>query len=184
MGKTRYYVASSLDGFIADETNSLDWLYQAGSAGSERFATFFAGVGAFAMGATTYEWVIDHENLLSSPDRWHDWYGDTPGWVFTHRELPKLAGVDLRFVSGDVRPVHAAMMEAANGKNLWLVGGGELVGCFADQGLLDEILVGIAPATLGRGSPLLPRRLDPSRLRLSEVEQAGQLVYLRYDVAA
>jgi dihydrofolate reductase len=184
VGKTQYYTGTSLDGFIADEDNSLDWLFQAETDDPDRFTTFFAGVGAFAMGATTYQWVIDHENLLSAPHRWHEWYGETPAWVFSHRELPRLPEVDVRFVAGDVRPVHAAMMEAANGKNLWLVGGGELVGCFADHGLLDEIIVGVAPATLGSGAPLLPRRLTPSRLRLAEVERVGQLVYLRYSVAA
>src|SRR5262245_59062907 len=98
-----------------------------------------------AMGATTYEWVLEHEGAES----WTKWYADTPAWVFTHRELPPVTGIPLRFVQGDVRPVHAKMTEAANGKNIWLAGGGDLVGQFADNGLLDEILVGIAPVTLG-----------------------------------
>lgn len=79
-------------------------------------------------------------------------------------------------------PVHAAMAEAAGDKNIWLVGGGDLVGQFADQGLLDEILVGIAPVTLGAGAPLLPRRLGASRLELVGLDRQGQFARLRYRV--
>jgi dihydrofolate reductase len=177
MAKTQYYTATSIDGFIADEHNSLDWLQSIGS-GEERFREFFAGVGAFAMGATTYEWILDHEHVLDRPRDWTKEYGDTPVWVFTHRTLPAIPGVPLSFVSGDVRPVHEAMVAAAGGRNVWLVGGGELVGQFVDHGLLDEIVLGVAPVTLGAGAPLLPRRLLSSRLRLTSARQVGRLAQL------
>jgi dihydrofolate reductase len=134
------------------------------------------------MGATTYEWILAHEKLLDDPAQWTKWYGQTPAWVFTHRDLPAIPGADLRFVSGEVRPVHEQMTAAADGKNLWLVGGGELVGAFADQGLLDEIHLGVAPVTLGSGAPLLPRHITSSRLRLTKARQAGQFVQLTYAV--
>ncbi|HEX6969271.1 MAG TPA: dihydrofolate reductase family protein [Micromonosporaceae bacterium] len=183
MTKTIYYTATSIDGFIADRQNSLDWLFDVDSNGDDdRFGPFFAGIGAFAMGATTYEWVLAHENLLDQPQKWTEFYGDTPAWVFTHRTLPAIPDADITFVSGDVRPVHAAMTAAAQGKNIWLVGGGELVGSFADHGLLDEIVLGVAPVTLGAGAPLLPRRIGSARLTLSAVEQVGQFAYLTYAV--
>jgi dihydrofolate reductase len=181
MGKTQYYTATSIDGFIADPDNSLDWLFEAdsGGEGSGGIDAYFAGVGAFAMGATTYVWMA--ENLDAS--YWENSYGDTPCWVFTHRQrLPEIAGANLTVVSGDVLPVHEAMVAAAGGKNIWLVGGGELVGRFADHGLLDEIIVSVAPVTLGGGAPLLPRRLLSTRLRLAGVEQAGQFAELTYAV--
>jgi dihydrofolate reductase len=178
---TQYYTATTLDGYIADQNNSLEWLFKVErSEGDESFARFFANVGAMAMGATTYEWVLAHEQLLDHPERWRTYYGDTPCWVFTHRELPAIAGVNVRFVEGDVAQVHQAMTRAAGDKNVWLVGGGELVGQFADQGLLDEILVGIAPVTLGRGAPLLPRELSADELELVDVERDRQFVRLRY----
>ena len=64
--KTQYYTATSVDGYIADESNSLDWLFEVDrcETGKDAFDTFFAGVGAMAMGATTYEWVVEHERLL------------------------------------------------------------------------------------------------------------------------
>lgn len=180
---TQYYTATSIDGFIADENNSLEWLFGVDSDGTEeRFGAFFANVGAFAMGATTYEWILAHEGPLDSPQKWSEWYADTPAWVFTHRDLPSVPGANLTFVRGDVRPVHEAMVSAAKGRNVWLVGGGDLVGAFADNGLLDEIILGVAPVTLGAGAPLLPRRLPSTRLTLSAVERSGQFAYLTYAV--
>jgi dihydrofolate reductase len=104
--------------------------------------------------------------------------------VFSSRDLPLVAGADIRFVSGDVAPVHAAMREAAADRTVWLVGGGDLVGQFADAGLLEEIRVSVAPATLGAGRPLLPRRLLPDRLHLVSATQVGHFAELRYRVKA
>jgi dihydrofolate reductase len=133
-----------------------------------------------AMGATTYQWVLDHENLLENPQRWQEFYADRPSWVFAHRALAPIPGADLRFVTGDVAAVHADMVAAAGGRNVWLVGGGDLVGQFHDAGLLDQVLVSVAPVTLGSGAPLLPRRIEG--LRLTGVERNGQMVDLTYDV--
>ena len=74
------------------------------------------------------------------------------------------------------------VLTAADGRDIWLVGGGELVGAFADAGLLDEIILGVAPVTLGAGAPLLPRRLTAKHLTLTTVEQVGQFAYLAYAV--
>ena len=179
---TVYYTATTLDGYIADEHNSLDWLFEVDrdNAGETSFAAFFARIGAMAMGSTTYLWVVDHENLLEEPEKWRAYYGKTPCWVFTHRELPLIPGVDIRFVQDDVLPVHEEMRAAAGGKDIWLVGGGDLVGQFADVGLLDEIIVSVAPVTLGAGAPLLPRRLSAENLDLVEVARDRQFVRLTY----
>jgi dihydrofolate reductase len=186
--KTQFYTATSIDGFIADADNSLEWLFGAGegdseAAGmSEEYPKFIAEVGAVAMGSTTYEWVVDHlgvvENLSS-------WPYEQPTWVFSSRRLPLVEGADIRLVSGDVAPVHAEMVEAAAGKNVWLVGGGDLVGQFHDQGLLDEIILGVAPVFLGSGAPLLPRRIIWPTLKLIEATPYGSsFVTLRYSVTA
>ena len=101
MTKTQYFTATSLDGYIADETNSLDWLFEVDRAKEDdSFTRFFADVGAMAMGATTYEWVLDHERLLDHPEKWRAYYGETPCWVFTHRPLPLVPGADIRIVQG------------------------------------------------------------------------------------
>jgi dihydrofolate reductase len=181
---TQYYTATSIDGFIADADHSLDWLFpvERDTEKPDRFDRFFAGVGAMAMGSTTYEWVLAHEELLDHPERWTAFYGETPTWVFTSRGLPAVPGADLTFVEGDVRPIHTTMTAAAGGRNVWVVGGGDLAGQFADVGLLDEIILGVAPVTLGSGAPLLPRRLLTTDLRLTGVDRDLQLAMLTYSV--
>ena len=160
MPLTQYSTATSLDGFIADADDSLDWLFSVTKVGDEdRFAPFLANVGAFAMGAGTYRWMLRAESVLEHPEKWANWYGDRPCWVFSHRDLPVVSKANIRFVTGDVRPVHDAMTCAAGDKNIWLVGGGDLVGQFSDHHLLDEIILRYAPVTLGAGAPVLPRRL-------------------------
>lgn len=180
MGLTRYYTATSLDGYIADSEHSLDWLFtrRQDRAGSLNYDDFIAGVGAVAMGSTTYEWILDHEFAGKEPSEW-TWPYAVPSWVFTHRELPVVPAARIEFTSGDVAPVHAKMITAAGERDVWIVGGGDLAGQFADAGLLDEVIVYIAPVALGSGAPLLPRRLE---LRLEETARNGDFVTARYAI--
>jgi dihydrofolate reductase len=180
--KTQYYTAASLDGFIATEDHSLEWLFQLGDVNDTSYPQFIAQVGALAMGAATYEWMLRHV-VAPAADPQAAWPYKQPAWIFTHRELARVPGADLRFVRGDVRPVHARMAEAAQGRNLWIVGGGELVGRFHDAGLLDELFVQVGSVTLGTGRPLLPRRIAFPPLRLLSVRQVGTgFAELHYEV--
>lgn len=176
---TQYYTATTLDGFIADESHSLDWLFTRDQdrAGPLNYAEFFAGVGALAMGSRTYEWILDHERRDNQAD-WK-WPYDIPCWVFTHRQLQVVPEAAVTFTSGDVASVHTEMVAAADGRNVWIVGGGDLAGQFADRGLLDELIVYVAPVTLGGGAPLLPRRLE---LRLEETARNRDFVTARFSV--
>ena len=180
VGLTQYYTATTLDGFIADPDNSLDWLFTRNQDrdGPLNYAEFIADVGALAMGSTTYEWILDHEFKGKDPSEW-TWPYDMPCWVLTHRELPVVANAKIEFASGDVARVHEQMVAAAGERNRWIVGGGDLVGQFADAGLLDEVIVYIAPVTLGAGAPLLPRRTE---LRLEELARNGDFATARYSV--
>lgn len=176
--KTQYYTATSLDGYIATEDHSLEWLFQLGDINDTSYPQFIQDVGALAMGSSTYEWMLRHVAKPGTP-----WPYAQPTWVFSSRALPRVEGADLRFVQGDVRPVHAQMRQAAGGRNLWLVGGGDLVGQFHDAGLLDELIVQIGSVTLGRGQPLLPRRIAFPPLVLTATRAIGTgFVELRYDV--
>lgn len=151
---THYFTASSLDGFIATPEHSLQWLLKQDfdEAGPMAYGTFEKSIGALAMGASTYEWVLRNDE--------GGWGYAQPTWVFTHRDLPVPSGADIRFTSASIADVHAAMTEAAGDRDLWIVGGGGLAGQFADAGLLDEVWVQYAPVMLGAGAPLLPRELD------------------------
>ncbi|MCA9039348.1 MAG: dihydrofolate reductase [Planctomycetaceae bacterium] len=179
--KTQYYTATSLDGFIATEDHSLDWLMQFGDSEESSYPEFIAEVGAIVMGARTYEWVLQHAIYPESGEA-SPWPYAQPCWVMTSKPLREIPGADIRFASGDVRKVHAEMVAAANGKNIWLVGGGELVGQFYDNGLLDEIIVQVTPVTLGSGQPLLPRRIAFPPMKLTDVKRFGVFVELRYSV--
>lgn len=179
---TQYYTAASLDGFIATEDDSLDWLFPLGDVNDTGYPDFIAQVGALAMGASTYAWMLRHAQTVSAQTG-SAWPYTQPTWVFSNRTLPPIPGADLRFVRGDVRPVHAAMCEAAGTRNLWIVGGGDLAGQFCDAGLLDEIIVQVGSVTLGRGKPLFPRRLTSPPLRLLSARPIGPgFAELRYAV--
>ena len=165
MPLTQYYVAASLDGFIAEEDGGLQWLFDA--AGDPNvdedigYLEFFRHVSALAVGATTYE-------IMAAHDRPWD-YAGRPTWVFTHRsDLPVPEGADVRFVQGSPSD-HIAQMRAGDG-NLWVVGGGQLASQFADEGLLDELIVAYVPVVLGRGIPLFARAI-PGTLELTGSER-------------
>lgn len=183
--KTQYYTATSLDGFIADSHNSLDWLFQFGEVGGDSYGNFIRDVGAIAMGSTTYEWILTH-HINEDANRPQKWSYEQPTWVFSSRNLFAIEGADIRFVKGDVRPVHQEMVAVARDKNIWIVGGGDLVGQFYDNQLLDEIIVSIASVTLGGGAPLLPRTITKPPLKLLTATTYGdsfvELCYqVRYD---
>jgi dihydrofolate reductase len=181
--KTQYYTATSLDGFIATEDDSLEWLFPLGDVNETSYPQFIAGVGALAMGSSTYEWMLRHVIRMHSaqPGKWPY---TQPAWVFSSRVHQPIPGADIRFVRGDVRPVHAQMVEAAHGKNIWLVGGGELVGQFYDAGLLDEVIVQVGSVTLGKGKQLLPRRIaGAGAFKLVDARRVGPgFAELRYEV--
>jgi len=180
--KTQYYAATSLDGFIATPDDSLEWLFPLGDIEETGYPDFIRDVGALAMGSSTYEWMLRH---IVGPQarRPGPWPYKQPTWVFTTRSLAVAAGADIRFASGDVRAVHADMVRAANGKNVWIVGGGELAGQFYDRGLLDEVIAQVGSVTLGAGKPLLPRLITRPPLRLMSARAMGEgFAELRYEV--
>ena len=180
--RTQYYTATSLDGFIATEEDSLDWLFALGDLNVSTYPAFIAEVGALAMGSATYAWLVGHAERVKA-ETGSPWPYAQPTWVFTRRMLPRIAGADVRFVAGDVRPVHAAMRAAAGTQNAWIVGGGDLAGQFHDAGLLDELIVQVGSVTLGRGKPLFPRRVLSPVLRLVAVQRLGpSMVGLRYEI--
>ena len=174
---TIYYVASSIDGFIADRDGGLDWLL---AFGMEEFAPhydeFLAGVGVVVMGATTYEFVAA-EQL----DAWP--YEGMQTRVLTHRDLPlAVEGADIRFESGDAVELHASWVEAADGRDIWIVGGGAIAAQLADAGLLDVLDLTIMPVALGVGAPLLPLASTRSLRATATTHYPSGAVGVRYEV--
>jgi dihydrofolate reductase len=81
-----------------------------------------------------------------------------------------------------VKPVCDQIAAQVSGTNIWLVGGGDLVGQFYDAGLLDQIILEMTPVTLGAGAPLLPRRITSAHLSFRTAELIGQRVRIVLDV--
>ena len=155
------YIAQSLDGYVADEEGGVAWLEEAGKGGDFGYDEFFREVGAVAMGSTTYE------QILSWDIAWP--YPEMPNWVFTRRKLGTPEGAEVRFVQGSPREHMEEIDASAAGKNVWLVGGGDLVRQWIDERLLDELILFIAPLLLGRGVPLFEGTV-PTAAVLTEVK--------------
>lgn len=183
MTRIIFDTASSLNGRIADEDNSLAWLF-AVDGGTEPSPDLLpAHATVLVEGATTYEWLLRESDLLDHPERWQEFHGSRPTFVFTHRALPAPAGADIRFLSGPVADRLEEIREAAGDGDVWVIGGGELAGQFLDVGALDELAISFAPVLLTGGAPLLPRRVEASRLRLRSATAVGQFARLVYDIS-
>jgi dihydrofolate reductase len=180
MSRFQYFVAASLDGFIATSRDDLGWLLQFDGfeGGKESYDTFMADVGCIVMGGETYAWLMEHE-----PGNWP--YPDTPCYVFTRHEHTAPAGSDITFVRGDVREFIQDFKENAAGRNIWVVGGGNLAAQFADAGLLDELILSVIPVVLGDGKRLLPLEGPTPPLELTASRTMGRgIVELRYRLSA
>ncbi|MGH3678289.1 MAG: dihydrofolate reductase family protein [Mycobacterium sp.] len=147
---TIYYTASSIDGFIVDESDSLAWLTSRDidADGPFGYQAFIESVGALVMGATTYEWI-----LANDPG---EWAYKQPTWVLTRRPHIVRPGHPVHAFDGDVTELHPVLVQAAGYRDVWVVGGGDAAAQFARRGLIDEIIVSYAPCTLGTGGRLLP----------------------------
>jgi dihydrofolate reductase len=184
VSRTQYYCAASLDGFIAEADDTLEWLteYEGSFKGEAEpikgsYDRFYDGVGALIMGSVTYEFILDMGR---------GWpYAGKPTWILTTRDLPEPEGegVDVRFANANVGDLHQELITAAGDRNLWVVGGGNVASQFADEGLLDEVLVTIVPVVLGEGKPLFDRRLPggPMQLTGSRRFDSG-MVELSYEI--
>ncbi|MGN6326643.1 dihydrofolate reductase family protein [Pseudolysinimonas sp.] len=182
MTRIVFDTATSLDGWIADEQNSLAWLFAVPGGDEPAEGLLPSGATVLVEGSTTYEWVLAESDIMAHPERWAGFHGDRPTFVFTSRELPTPAGADIRFRSGPVAAVLPELRAAAGDGDIWVVGGGDLAGQFLDAGALDKIALSIAPVALTGGAPLLPRRLDSDRLELVSAEAIGQFARVVFRV--
>jgi dihydrofolate reductase len=193
MTKTQYYCAATLDGYIADADDGIDWLtgYEGTYAGEEAesgpmseggsYQAFYEDVGALVSGSVTYEFVLGH---IAGGGSWP--YAGKPCWVLSSRDLPvpEGEGVDVRIENGSVRELYERMIESAGDRNLWIVGGGNVASQFADAGLLDEVLLTVVPVVLGEGKPLFDRGLHGGPMELTGVTpHSNGMVALSYRVA-
>jgi dihydrofolate reductase len=172
-GRTRVFIACSLDGFIAGEGDDLSFLPQPDPAhGDAGYGEFMRTVGCILMGRRTYDVVSGF------PGPWP--YGATPVLVATHRPL-LTSTASVQAVAGEVAALLAQARAQAGDRDVYL-DGGQLIRAALDAGLVDELTVTLVPVLLGRGIPLWTgvQARQPLRWMSSTPLQGGmvQLVYV------
>lgn len=175
MGKKRnvvLFIASSLDGYIATKEESLEWLYHVEGEGDNGYSEFYNTVDTILMGKRTYNWVMN-QDLKEFP------YKNKACYVFSRTFAENTE--DVKFVHDDVLNF-VNQIKSENGKNIWLVGGGELLNSLMKEKLVDELIITVAPILLGQGIPLFKEMDKQLNLSLKEVRKLNQFVELHYEV--
>ena len=158
MSKVILYIATSLDGYIADADGGVSWLDD--FDGDTGYEEFLNSIGSLIMGATTYE------QILSFGVGWP--YKGKKSYVMTHRELEIHPDGDIEFIDGDIKAVVKRAKDDAEDKDVWLVGGANLVTSFINQNAIDELMIFVIPKLLNEGIPLFNEILSKQSLKLKE----------------
>ncbi len=173
MPRVIVYIATSLDGFIADRDGGVGWLddiHPSEADGDFGYAEFYDSVGSLIMGRATYDQVLDF-------GAWP--YPGKPTYVFTSNP-PGGDHPDVEFVSGNPR-AFVEGLKARSEQDVWLVGGGKLIASFREQGLIDQYIITMIPVMLGEGVLLFAGGQPGETLRLEEIKHfENGLVQLSY----
>ena len=168
------FIAASLDGYIATEDDSLEWLFKVEGEGDNGYSEFFDTVDTILMGRRTYDWIIEKEKG-NFP------YKNKKCYVFSRSEKGKNENVE--FIDQDVVEF-TNEIKRQDGGNIWLVGGGVLLDSFMKVKLVDEFIITIAPILLGRGIPLFRKNDCELELKLLGIRRFNQFVELHYEAVS
>ncbi|WP_099222126.1 dihydrofolate reductase family protein [Listeria costaricensis] len=161
-----FYGCITLDGYLADKNHQLDWLYETGSPEETSYDAFYAQMDITIMGKKTFDEIADLENLA-------DFYGGTKNYVFTHQQA--LSSDLFTPVSGDVV---SFVRSLPADKNIWIVGGNQILAPLLDLDLVDQLVLQFAPVLLGDGVPLFTQKEAFKRFTLKEIHQYGPFAEL------
>lgn len=166
------FIATSLDGYIATQDESLEWLFAVEGEGDNGYSAFYETVEAILMGKKTYDWIMKHETETFP-------YQNKKCYVFTRSPIEDTE--DVKFVNEDITSF-TNKLKSEQGKNIWIVGGGELLHSFLKETLVDELILTIAPTVIGKGIPLFKEGNYQLELSLKGTRTFNQFVELHYEV--
>lgn len=169
--KVIVYIATSLDGYIATKEESVHWLDETEAEGDNGFAAFYETIDTVIMGKNTYDWVVNQE-LEEFP------YKGMTCYVYTSSDTA-VNNEDVTFVQGEVSEL-IQQLQREPGKNIWIVGGGELLHHYIKENLVDEYIITIAPIILGSGIPLFKELQSNIHLQLEQVKKYAQFAELHF----
>ena len=170
--KVSVYIATSVDGYVATEDDSLDWLFKTDPEGDAGYEDFMKDVDTMIMGRRTYDWVMEQENGVNP-------YQGKMSYVYTTQSRENTE--DVTFTSEDPTSLIKRLNEQGGG-TIWLIGGGVVVHEFLEKNLIDEFIISLAPALIGKGIPLFQKSDVTHDLELTDVRQYGQFAQLHYRV--
>jgi len=172
--KVIVHIATSADGYIARPDGGLEWLTsRPAPEGFYGMNAFMRSVDTKVLGRKTYEVSLRMGATFDSKGR---------TVVFSRHPPPADAPAGVEFVNGAIAPFVSRLREQP-GKDIWLMGGGELIASFLDERAIDEFVVSVVPVFIGDGIPLIARRHRHTPLELLSVERFEDgLVQLRYRV--
>lgn len=165
------YIATSMDGYIADLNETLDWLLHVEMEGDAGYGKFMESVDVVLLGRRTYDWVMEQENGEFP-------YSGLQSYVFTSR--PAAAEEGVRFTSQDPAEVVKGLKREPGG-TIWPVGGSLLLANLLEADLIDEFIVSVVPVLLGDGIPLFPQTDQRKNFSLLEVLQDGQIAQMHFE---
>ena len=174
------YIATSADGYIARPDGNIDWLTNPQTprepkVGDYGYEDFVKNIDTVVWGRTTWDQVQSF--MDDAPGM-----GGAKSYVFTSRPDTGTARKDVEFVN---EPVTSFMdrLRAQPGKDVWMMGGGGIIGAFLDAGELDEFIIHVMPVFIGEGIPLIaPRHLELPLELLATKRYDDGVVMLHYKV--
>ena len=173
------YIATSADGYIARPDGDVEWLNRRPSTVDYGMRAFYKSIDTILWGRKTYDWLLAYHKKAGTKAVFDT---KVANYVFS-RKPPKKIAPGVEFVSQPLK-TFVRRLRATPGKNIWMMGGGELIASFLDAGEIDEFDIHVIPTFIGKGIPLVaPRHRDVAlNLRLARKFPDG-VVRLRYEVA-
>jgi dihydrofolate reductase len=177
MRKIIVFIAASADGYIARPDGDVEWLNRRPDTIDYGMEDFYKSVDTILFGRKTYDWAVDYAKTHDMPGSAFD--KTVANYIFS-RNPPKDHAPGVEFVSESVESF-AKRMRATPGKNIWMMGGGDLIRSFLDAGEIDEFDIHVMPVLIGEGIPLIAPRPRDAPLRLLECRNYEDgVVRIRY----